>query len=145
LRIATFPESVVEDATLALLGALGYAMGRGADITAGEPSAEHSDPNYCDVLLEGRLRQALARLNPDLPPETLKDAFRELTRAEAPSLPERNRATHRMLADGVTVAYWRKYELHALRDGRESMSYAELLPARRKLMAGILRRGFETL
>ncbi len=46
------------------------------------PAAERSDPNYRDVILEGRLRQALVRLNPDLPPEALEDAFRKLTRSE---------------------------------------------------------------
>jgi hypothetical protein len=53
------------------------------------------------------LRQALVRLNRDLPPEALDDAFRKLTRADAPSLIERNRAVHRMLVDGVTVEYRR--------------------------------------
>ena len=53
------------------------------------------------------LRDALARLNPDLPPEALEDAFRKLTRLDAPTLLERNRATHRMLVDGVTVEYRR--------------------------------------
>ena len=56
----------------------------------------------------GGLRQALARLNPDLPPEALEDAYRKLTRVDAPSLVERNRAVHRMLVDGVTVEYRRK-------------------------------------
>ena len=42
--------------------------------------AERSDPNYRDVLLERRLRQTLVRLNPDLPPEALEDAYRKLTR-----------------------------------------------------------------
>ena len=59
-------ESIVEDAALAWLEALGYAVLHGPDIAAGEPGAERSDPNYRDVLLERRLRQALARLNPDL-------------------------------------------------------------------------------
>ncbi len=59
-------------------------------------------------MLEGRLRQALARLNPDLPPDALEDAFRKLTRADAPSLIERNRAVHRMLVEGVTVEYRRQ-------------------------------------
>ena len=66
-----FTESVVEDAALAWLEDLGYAVLRGPDIAAGEPSAERSDPNYRDVVLERRLRQALVRLNPDLPPESL--------------------------------------------------------------------------
>jgi type I restriction enzyme R subunit len=103
-----FAESVVEDAALGWLEALRYQVLHGPDIAVGEPGAERSDPNYCDVLLEGRLRQALARLNSELPPEALEDAYRKLTRVDAPSLVERNRAVHRMLVDGVTVEYRRK-------------------------------------
>jgi type I restriction enzyme R subunit len=101
-------ESIVEDAALAWLEALGYQVLHGPDIAAGEPGAERSDPNYRDVVLEGRLRQALVRLNRDLPPEALEDAYRKLTRTDAPSLLERNRAVQRMLVDGVTVEYRRK-------------------------------------
>ena len=46
-------ESVVEDAALAWLEALGYAVLHGPDIAAGEPGAERSDPNYRDVLWNG--------------------------------------------------------------------------------------------
>jgi len=99
---------VVEDAALAWLEGLGYAVVHGPEIAVGEPGAERSDPNYRDVVLERRLRQALVRLNPDLPPEALEDAYRKLTRADAPSLVERNRAAHRLLVDGVTVEYRRR-------------------------------------
>src|SRR5450759_3232233 len=71
------------------------------------PGAERADPGYRDVVLEWRLREALVRLNPDLPPEALDDAYRKLTRVDAPSLIERNRTLHRMLVDGVTVEYRR--------------------------------------
>ena len=101
-------KSVVEDASLAWLEALGYAVLHGPDIAVGEPGAERSDPNYRDVVLDGRLRQALVRLNPDLPHEALDDAYRKLLRGDAPSLVERNRVLHRMLVDGVTVEYRRK-------------------------------------
>ena len=104
----TFSESVVEDAALAWLEALGYAVLHGPDIATGEPSAERNDPNYRDVVLDARLRAALFRLNPDLPPEALEDAYRKLTRGDAPALVERNHALHRMLIDGVTVEYRRK-------------------------------------
>ena len=57
------------------------------------------------MVLEGRLRDALARLNPDLPAEALDDAFRKLLRPEGPTLEAQNRAFHRMLVDGVTVEY----------------------------------------
>ena len=103
-----FTESVVEDAALAWLEALGYAVLHGPDLAADEPAAERSDPNYRDVVLERRLRQALVRLNPDLPPEALEDAFRKLMRVDAPSLVERNRAVHRMLVDGVAIEFRRK-------------------------------------
>ena len=96
-----FTESVVEDAALAWLAGLGYTVLHGPEIAVGEPSAERGDPNYRDVVLERRLRHALGHLNPDLPSEALEDAYRKLTRSDAPSLVERNRAVHRMLIEGI--------------------------------------------
>ena len=104
---ADFTESVVEEAALAWLEALGYSVLHGPDIAVGEPAAERTDPGYRDVVLERRLRQALVGLNPAVPPEALDDAFRKLTRTDAPSLLERNHALHRMLVDGVTVEHRR--------------------------------------
>ena len=105
--MSAFTESVVEEAALSWLGDLGYTVLHGPEIAAGEPGAERGDPTYRDVVLEGRLRQALVRLNPELPHEALDDAFRKLLRADGPTLLERNRAVHRMLVDGVTVEYRR--------------------------------------
>ena len=57
------------------------------------------------MVLERRLRDALAELNPGLPSEALDDAFRKLIRPEGATLETRNRAFHRMLIDGVTVEH----------------------------------------
>jgi type I restriction enzyme R subunit len=100
-----FSESVVEEAALAWLANPRYAVKHGPEIAPVELFAERRD--YGQVVLEDRLRQALARLNPALPPETLEDAFRKLIRPEGPSLDERNRAIHRWLVDGVTIEYRR--------------------------------------
>ena len=105
--MAVFTESIVEEAALGWLADLGYAVLHGPDIAAGEPNAERNDSGYRDVILENRCRQALARLNPDLPSEALEDAYRKLSKADAPSLLERNRTLHRMLVDGVNVEYRR--------------------------------------
>jgi type I restriction enzyme, R subunit len=106
--LSSFTECVVEDAALGWLHALGYAVLYGPDIAVGELGAERIDPNFRDILLEARLSQALLRLNPDIPPAALDDATRKLTRLDAPSLVERNRALHRMLVDGVSVEYRRE-------------------------------------
>src|SRR5881409_826853 len=100
---AALTESVVEDATLAWLGSLGWRVLYGPEIAPGELAAERAD--YGQVVLERRLRDALARLNPALPPEAIDDAFRKLTRPEGPTLEARNRAVHRLLVNGVTVEY----------------------------------------
>jgi len=110
--MSNFTESVVEDAALAWLEALGYAVLHGPDISPGGNTltpalSQWEREKYSDVVLERRVRDALAALNPALPAEALEDAFRKLTRSDAPSLLERNRAVHRMLVDGVTVEYRR--------------------------------------
>jgi type I restriction enzyme R subunit len=98
-------ESIIEEAALAWLESLRYAIKHGPEIAPGELFAERVE--YGQVLLENRLRQALARLNSALPPEAIEDAFRKLMRSEGPSLDARNRAIHRCLVDGVTVEYRR--------------------------------------
>ena len=57
-----FTESIVEDAALAWLGGLGYAILHGPEIAVDMPGAERADPGYRDVVLERRVRQALGRL-----------------------------------------------------------------------------------
>ena len=96
-----FAESEVEDAALAWLAGLGYAVVYGPDI---DPEGLAPERGGCDeVLLAGRLRKALARLNPHLPAETLEDVLRKVRQTETPSLVEENRCLHRYLVEGVPV------------------------------------------
>ncbi len=100
---AAFTESEVEDAALEWLESLGWKVVHGPDIAPNAAGAERT--SYSEVILEHRLRDALDRLNPDLPPEALDDAFSKLTRPEGSTLEAHNRTFHRMLVDGVTVEY----------------------------------------
>src|SRR5262245_30097571 len=95
----------VEAAALAWFQDLGWATLYGSDIAPGEPAAERA--SYEQVVLEGRLREALARLNPDIPSEALDEAFRKLTRITSPQLVDANRAMHHALVNGVSVEYSR--------------------------------------
>src|SRR5579883_3401636 len=98
-----FSESAVEQATLAWLESVGWKIVGGVEIAPGEPGAERE--SYTQVILERRLRDALARLNPTLPSDALDEAFRKLIRVDGADLIQRNRAMHRLLVNGVTVEY----------------------------------------
>ena len=99
--MAGFSESHIEDAALGWLSELGYAVLHGPDISPDGPTSERI--SYDQVLLTSRLREALKRLNPNLPAETLEEVLRKVQQTETPSLIEENRRLHRYLIEGVPV------------------------------------------
>ncbi len=101
--MTSITEAVVEEAALAWLADLGWSVAHGPDIAPDTPNAERDD--YAKVVLERRLRDALAELNPSLPLDALDDAFGKLTRPEGSTLEARNREFHRMLVNGVEIEY----------------------------------------
>ena len=88
-------ESIVEDATLTWFRELGYAIGHGPHMAPGEPEAERD--SFSDVVLVGRLRGAIWRLNPTMPEEAREDALRKVLRVGTPSPTQTNRNFHAML------------------------------------------------
>jgi type I restriction enzyme R subunit len=70
------------------------------------PAAERE--HYGQVVLERRLRDALAHLNSQVPSDALEEAFRKLTRPDSPSLIGNNYVIHRMLIEGIPVEIQRK-------------------------------------
>jgi type I restriction enzyme R subunit len=95
-------ESLVENAALEWFGELGYAC-LGAEALA--PAVHGERASYGEVILVGRLRAALRRLNPTMPEEAREEALRKVLRIGTPSLTQTNRAFHRLLRDGVPVEY----------------------------------------
>ena len=57
------------------------------------------------MVLERRLRDVLGQLNPGIPHDGLRDAFRKLTLPQGSTVHARNRAFHRMLVNGVDIEY----------------------------------------
>ena len=98
-----FTESTIEETTLGWLKEVRYTIVFGGDITPDEPAAERE--NYSEVILAGRGKDALKRINPNVPAEAVEDAFRKVTRPSSPSLVCNHRSFHRMLADGIEVEY----------------------------------------
>ena len=101
--MSSINESIVEDAALEWFGELGYAVGHGPHLAPGEAAAERD--SFSKVVLVGRLREAIRRLNPAIPEEAREEALRKVLRVGSPSLVQTNRAFHRMLRDGVPVEY----------------------------------------
>lgn len=99
--MTSFAESTAEQAALGWLDELGYKIFYGNEIAPGEEHAERE--KYDEVVLVGRLREALTRINPTLPAEVLEEAIARVLRAESPNLIERNYRFHKMLTEGITV------------------------------------------
>src|SRR5713101_7829313 len=105
MKSESLTESTVEQASLAWFESLGYAILHGPEIAPGELFSERQ--SYGDVVLVKRLGEALARINPQVPTDAIEEAVRRVLHPETASLVENNRRFHKMLAEGVNVAYKR--------------------------------------
>lgn len=94
-------EAVLEAAILAWLRDLDYHTVEGGDIAPGAQAAERSD--FREVILEGRLRAALTRINPEASPAAIDAAVAAVRRFDSPSVVVNNRRFHRLLNDGIDV------------------------------------------
>ena len=94
-------EDLVEQAALAILQEQGLPY-LGADVIAPDGS-QPERASHDEVLLMGRLEEAVTRLNPAIPEDARRDAIRQITAVETQSLIEENRRIHRLLVNGVDV------------------------------------------
>ena len=97
--MTTLTEADVEQAALAWLESVGWRTAKGPDLIPDERA------DYGSVILGSRLRDAIARLNPELQAEAWDGAFTKLTRPAGSNLVTRNREFHLMLVNGVAVEY----------------------------------------
>jgi type I restriction enzyme R subunit len=101
-------EDQLEQEALGWLRELGYAYCYGPDIAhdGDRPERDH----YRQVVLAGRLRTAIARLNPLVPAAAREDALRQVLELGVPVQLSANRLFHRLLVGGVPVQYQRDGE-----------------------------------
>jgi type I restriction enzyme R subunit len=96
-------EDELEQATLEWFEELGYEIAFAPDISPGGDYPERSD--YSDVILGERLKDALKRINPDLPQEALDDALHQILVPLNPALIDNNRLFQKMVTDGVNASF----------------------------------------
>ncbi len=94
-------EAEVEQAAIEYFDDLGFDYLHGSVIAPDGSGPERS--SYSDTFLAGRLRAALARINPHLEADTIDEVTKSVLRPGSPSLDENNVAFQRQLARGVEV------------------------------------------
>ena len=85
------------------LADVGYSVVYGPDIAPDGPTPERD--NYRQVILTGRLRAAIDRLNPGVPAAARKDALKQVIDLGVVALLPTNRRFHHLLVAGVPVEY----------------------------------------
>uniref|UniRef100_UPI0038CFFF0D type I restriction endonuclease n=1 Tax=Caldifermentibacillus hisashii TaxID=996558 RepID=UPI0038CFFF0D len=71
-----FTEDSLEKAVIETLQEMDYEYAFGPDLSVGGPRPERKD--YREVILAGRLRDTLYKLNQDLPPDAIEDVYRRV-------------------------------------------------------------------
>lgn len=101
-------EEQLEQETLGWLAEVGYTHLFGPDISPGGPDQERDD--YRLVLMFERLRNAIARLNPNVPLAAREDALQQVKDLGTPVQLAANRHFHKLLVGGVPVQYQKDAE-----------------------------------
>ncbi|MGD0951386.1 MAG: type I restriction endonuclease subunit R [Methanotrichaceae archaeon] len=96
-------ESDIEKFALEILEKHDYQYIYGPDIAPDSETPERR--SFGEVLLLDRLREAVGRINPQVPSEAREDAIKQIMRLNSPELIASNEAFHRMLTEGVNITY----------------------------------------
>lgn len=121
-------EDALEQAALEWFSDLGYEVVHGPDIAPDSANSERG--NYKEIILWGRLENALRLINPALPHSAISDALHTLKNPPFPALLQNNHVLHRYLVEGVSVEYHHEGETRGDRvklidyDAPENNSFA---------------------
>ena len=81
---------------------LGYIYVNGKTIST---DGENPEREYNEVVLKTRLKEAIAKFNPNIPYEAQEEALRKVLRSDSPELFQNNYQFHKYLTEGVDVEY----------------------------------------
>jgi len=100
--MAVISEDHIEQIVIQEFIDLGYSYINGADIS---PEGISQERQFDEVILKQRLRDAIKKINPNVPNESQDDAIKKLLRSDSPSLFQNNYNIHKYLTEGVDVEY----------------------------------------
>lgn len=100
--MAVLSEDQIEQYLVEEFEQLGYTYLNGADIS---PDGASPEREYDEVVLKERLREAIYRINPQIPAEAKEEALKKVLRTENTDLIQNNHTFHKYLTEGVPVEY----------------------------------------
>lgn len=98
-------ESQIEFHAINILRDLGYAYVKGPYIAPAPDGISPERQSYSDVILLERLKDAIDRLNPEIPAEAKEEAINKILKSDSPDLIVNNHQFHKLLIEGVAVEY----------------------------------------
>lgn len=108
-----FTEDLLEEAAIEIFQELGYSYVFAPDISPDGDSPERQD--YREVILKDRVKDALFKINRELPEEALHEAYRQIITFNSSLLVENNRHFHNLMRDGIEVSYVEKGQIRTKR------------------------------
>jgi len=96
-------ENIIEESAIEILQSQGWEYANGKEISPEGLFCERE--NYSQIVLENRLRNAIAKINPDIPLDAQEAAVQKVLRIASPDLLHNNEQFHRLLVEKVKIPY----------------------------------------
>jgi len=100
--MAPITENEIESFSIQLFENLGYQYIYAPNIAPDSETPERD--SFEQVLLLQRLRNAVRKINPDIPVDAQEEAIKEIQRIHSPELLSNNETFHRFLTEGIPVS-----------------------------------------
>lgn len=96
-------ENIIEESTIEILQSQGWEYANGKEISPEGLFCERE--NYSQIVLVNRLRNAIAKINPEIPIDAQESAVQKVLRIASPEMLHNNEEFHRLLVEKVKIPY----------------------------------------
>ncbi len=96
-------ENLIEESTIEILQSQGWEYANGKELSPEGLFCERE--NYQQIILIGRLRNAISKINPHIPADAQEAAVQKVLRIYSPVLLHNNEEFHKLLVEKVKIPY----------------------------------------
>jgi len=96
-------ENIIEESAIDILQSQGWEYANGKEISPEGPFCERE--NYSQIVLVTRLRNAIAKINPEIPLDAQEAAVQKVLRIASPEMLHNNEEFHRLVVEKVKIPY----------------------------------------